>query len=131
MAERKVYPPGAGDVTLNLGDQELVLKCNLQAGMSISRIAGGIRGAINKCMDMDLDTIVAVVRFGIGPKEAKHFPKIDEMIFVNGLMDSQGEVLSKVIEYLSNLARGGRPAPAAEEDEEDKEQADPPSPPLN
>ena len=69
--ERKVYPPGAGDVTLELGDEKLVLRATLNAGLTISRTAGGIRGAIDKVMQMDFDTIASVIRAGVGQKEAK------------------------------------------------------------
>ena len=115
----KTYPPGAGDVTLSLGDEQITLKPTLQAGLSISRQAGGIRGAIDKVMAMDLDTIVAIIRAGVGPKELKRLNGLEEKIFAHGLMDSQGELLAKIVEYLTNVARGGRPADAEEgEDEE-------------
>lgn len=126
---KTTYPPGAGDVTMELGDITLVLKPTLNAGMSISRQAGGIRGAIDKVMAMDLDTILAVIRVGVGPKEAKHprLANLDELVYTNGLLDSQGEVLGKVVEFLTNIARGGRPQ-ATEDDKDGEEDQDPPDP---
>jgi hypothetical protein len=118
--------PGSGNVELILGGEKLVLRPTLNAGMAISRQAGGIRGAIDKVMAMDLDAIVGVVRLGIGPEEAKRVKNLDRLIYENGLMDAQGEVLGKCMEYLSNLARGGRPADAMEVTEDDI--VDPPNP---
>ena len=127
--ERKVYPPGAGDVTLELGDEKLVLRATLNAGLTISRTAGGIRGAIDKVMQMDFDTIASVIRAGVGQKEAKKHD-IEQLLWDNGLMDSQGQVLAKVVEFLTNLARGGRPAEEEDsEKKEDTEGREPLSPP--
>ena len=117
----KTYPPGAGDVILVLGDEEITLKPTLAAGLAISRQAGGIRGAIDKVMALDLDTIVSIIRVGVGPKEMKRLNGLEEKVYANGLMDSQGELLAKLVEFLGNIARGGRPA-----DEEDGEKENPP-----
>lgn len=121
----QIYPPGSGDVNLELGDHTLVLKPTLSAGLAISRQAGGIRGAIDKVMAMDLDTIVSVIRLGLGPKEAKRYPNLDELVYQSGLLGSQGEVLARLVEFLSNIARGGRPA---EEEGSNKEDGDTPDP---
>ena len=125
----KTYPPGAGDVVLSLGTEIITLRPTLQAGLAISRQAGGIRGAIDKIMALDLDTILAVIRLGIGPKEAKRLSGLEELVFANGLMDSQGELLAKLVEYLTNIARGGRPAEPDEE--EGGDEANPPPPPTH
>lgn len=109
------FHPGAGDVELIIGGEVLLLRPTLNAGLAISRSAGGIRGAIDKVVAMDLDTIVNVIRLGVGQDEAKRLKNLDRMIWENGLYDAQGEVLSKCIEYLSNLARGGKPADAVSE----------------
>lgn len=114
MAKGNSHHPGSGDVELILqtenGEVTLTLKPSLNAALAISRQAGGIRGAIDKAISMDIDTIISVVRLGVGQEEAKRLRNLDRMLYENGLMDTQGAVLSKCIEYLSNLARGGKPA---------------------
>lgn len=102
--------PGAGDVKITLGGEDLVLKATLNAGLTISRLAGGIRGAMEKVIAMDLDTITTVVTVGLGQEEAKRLKNIDRLVFENGLTDAQGGLPGKCIEFLANLARGGRPA---------------------
>ncbi len=122
----KVYPPGAGDVEIVLGPENLVLKPTLAAGLAISRQAAGIRGAIDKVMALDLDMILTVIRVGIGPKEAKRYPNLDEMVFASGITSGQGMMLTRLVEYLTNLSRGGRPADDTE-GEEDREPVSPQS----
>lgn len=107
-----------------MGGETLVLRPTLQAGLSISRQAGGVRGAIDKVIAMDFDTIVAVIRHGIGPEEAKRVKNLDRLIYENGLMDSQGEVLGKCSEFLFNLARGGKPQSETDDDGEEGDEGE-------
>ena len=109
MADTKYYP-GSGDIQLILGGEVLTLRPTLDAALALSRQSGGIRQAITKVMDLDLDTIVSVVRLGVGREEARRLKNLDRMIWENGLLDAQGELVLRCIEYLSNLARGGRSA---------------------
>lgn len=108
--KQSIVTPGAGDVKITLGGEDLVLKATLNAGLTISRLAGGIRGAMEKVIAMDLDTITTVVTVGLGQEEAKRLKNIDRLVFENGLTDAQGGLPGKCIEFLANLARGGRPA---------------------
>lgn len=126
---KTTYPPGAGDVTIELGNEILVLKPTLQAGIAVSRQTGGIRGAIEKVMALDLDAIVSIIRVGIGPKEAKRLVNLDQLIYENGFTDSQGALGAKLIEFLANIARGGKPAD--DEDKEGQDSLDPPRPPQS
>lgn len=112
----KNFQPGAGNVEIVLGDDTLILKPTLNAALAISRTAGGIRGAIDKVAAMDFDAITSVIRLGIGTEEAKRRKDLDRMIYENGLYDAQGEVMGKCIEFLSNLARGGKPADAVKDE---------------
>lgn len=120
----KVYPPGAGDVTIQLGTKELVLKPSLEVALAVSRTAGGIRGAIEKVASMDIELILTIIRLGIGSKAAKRIPNLDQMVYENGLTDSQGALLGKLVDFLSNIARGGRPAEPVEEDAGDEDDDD-------
>lgn len=101
---------GAGNVVVRLGDAEYVLVPTLAAAQGISRMAGGIRGAIDGVVKADLDVIMAVVRFGLGPRVAKEIgDKLPELVWKSGLTDSTGEISARCVEYLSILANGGRP----------------------
>lgn len=109
MTERS-YAPGSGNVAIILGGSEFVLRPSLDAALTLSRQAGGIRAAITKVVDLDLDTIVSVIRLGIGRDEAKRIKDLDRLIWESGLLDNQGEIVLRCVDYLSNIARGGRPA---------------------
>lgn len=126
MSSKTTYQPGAGDVVLQLGKDELTLRPSLDAALTLSRQAGGIRTAITRVLDLDLDVIVSVIRLGIGREEARRFKDLDRAIWENGVLDTRGEVVSKCVEYLSNLARGGRPAADEGRDGDDDNKADPP-----
>lgn len=107
-ADRK-YSPESGEVGITLEGAEYTLRPTLDAALTLSRQAGGIRAAITRVLDLDLDTIISVIRLGIGRAEAKKLKNLDRIIWENGLLDSQGELVLRCVEYLSNLARGGRP----------------------
>lgn len=109
MSKRSYYP-GSGDVKIIIGDEEVTLRPTLEAGLALSRQAGGFRLAMQKIVDLDLDMIASVIRLGVGREEARRLKNLDRMIYENGLLDSQGEVVVRCIEYLANLSRGGRPA---------------------
>lgn len=117
--------PGAGNIEVQLGEHRLVLRPTLNAALNISRMQGGIRGALDKVAAMDLDAIVSVIRLGIGAEESRRLKNLDELVFSNGLMDSQGEVLGRCLEFLAVLARGGRPA---DDESAGEGSEDPPSP---
>lgn len=114
------YQPGAGNVEITLGGEQLTLRPTLQAALTVSRQGGGIRGAMTRAMDMDLDTLVMVIRAGIGTDEAKRLKNLDTMVFEAGLTDAGGAVVSRVMEFLANLARGGRPVDAVDGAGDDK-----------
>ena len=107
MPAPKHYP-GSGDVKLIIGDAELTLRPTLDAALALSRESGGIRQAITKVANMDIDAIVSIIKLGVGREEAKRLKNLERMVYENGLLDAQGEICARCIEYLSNLARGGR-----------------------
>lgn len=110
MTDRS-YAPGSGNVEIILDGREYVLRPSLDAALTLSRQSGGIRAAIAKVVDLDLDTIVSVIRLGIGREEAKRIKDLDRLIWESGLLDNQGELILRCVDFLSNIARGGR-APA-------------------
>jgi hypothetical protein len=107
-SNRNVPSLGAGDVEVVLGGRTYVLRPSLDACRTLSRLSGGIRGAIDKCASLDFDTVVRVIQAGIGNNEARKLKNIEELIFEKGLMDD-GDIVPRCIDYLSNIANGGRP----------------------
>lgn len=116
------FSPGAGDVKFHLGGEEMVLRPTLEAALAISRTSGGIRGAIGRVNDLDLDMIVSVVRAGIGRDAAARHRNLDELIWREGLLESGGEIVLRCIDFLLCLGHGGRP-PSEDRPAEDPQTA--------
>jgi hypothetical protein len=113
--------PGSGDVEITLCGQSFTMKPTLNAGLSISRQAGGIRAAMDRVAAMDLDTVITVIRLGVGPEQSKSVKNFDQLVFENGLTDADGGLLGKCMEYLANLARGGKPLDTSSAEEAEAE----------
>lgn len=106
---------GAGNVTVTLNEQEYTMVPTLNAAQTTSRLNGGIRGAIDAVIKLDLDVITRVVQVGLGPKVTREIgAKLPDYIWQAGMTDSGGEIVSKCIEYLTLLSNGGRPMTPAE-----------------
>lgn len=105
---------GAGDVEITLDGEVFYLKPTLAAAMTVSRQAGGIQAAINRCVQYDFDTIRSIVALGLGQmgQGSKDLP---EKIWRTGLMD----LAPLCIRYLHIVANGGRPPEAEQQQEED------------
>ena len=118
MAETSEPRVGAGNVKIILGGRDLELKPSLAAIKLLSRSGGGIRGAITAVMGLDVEMIFNVVRVGLGPDAVRDLggaEKIERLIYEEGLTDTTGGLVEKCVEYLMNLARGGRPSMGSEE----------------
>lgn len=105
--------PGAGDLVLTLGGEEIVLRCTPACAIMLSRqpgsIAGvgGTDGVIQRVGGLDMDTMAVVIRAGLG-LSGNAVPKIDEWIFDFGLTEMRDELRV----FISGLINSGtRKAP--------------------
>lgn len=105
---------GIGNVEIDLDGETVTLRPTLQAAQAISRLSGGISGAVRAVGQFDIDTIASVVSLGLGVsgKDAKDIP---DRVFNTGLADLIGPVST----YLTILANGGRPVTSGGEEDED------------
>ena len=114
MSEAKV---GAGDVEIRLNGETYRLVPSVGAIKSISRASGGIRGATEAVLRMDIDRIVSVVDAGLGQRVVKELcgngqdktDKLTQLVYESGLTDNSGAIVAKCVTYLTNLVNGGRP----------------------
>jgi hypothetical protein len=107
---------GSGNITITLNGQDYELIPTLGAAQSISRLSGGLRGAIQSVMNLDLDTIDRIVKAGLGPTVSREIgPNLGAYVFDAGFTDQGGELASKCIEYLTVLSNGGRPLTTTDE----------------
>lgn len=106
MAEPNV---GSGDISITLDGEEYVLRPTANAALVISRQSGGLRGAIDSVLRLDMDVIVRVIQAGLGQQVSNKMKDLDVKVFKSGLTDQQGGLVSKCVEFLHILANGGRP----------------------
>lgn len=100
---------GIGSVPIMLNGSEYVLVPSLNAAKKLSRMHGGIRGAIDAVMKMDIDVITEVVELGLGPRVASTIKDLPTLVWQSGLTDQTGRLTEHCITYLSILANGGKP----------------------
>lgn len=93
---------GAGNVSITLDDEEVVLRPTLRAAQTLSRQADGLMGAIERVSRFDLDTITSVVALGLD----KPTKDVADAVWRTGVSD----LAPAAIRFLGILANGGRPS---------------------
>ena len=98
---------GAGDVPVSLLEKgvrkDFKLKCSLEAALTLSKSYGGLVGAMNRCLNYDVDTIVTVFAAGLG----KNSPALAKAIYDEGYANAS----IPAVRFITNLTYGGRPPP--------------------
>lgn len=96
--------PGAANVPIMLDGKEHELVPTLQACMMISNIAGGLNGAVQRCLQLDMNTVVAIITAGLAlnPKQAAMVP---EAVYKTGLI----ALSAPCIDFINIVGNGGRP----------------------
>jgi hypothetical protein len=114
--------PGAGNIEIEIDGKAMPMVPTAAACLAISRIAGGLNAAVQRCLQLDFDTITAVITAGLNlnPTQAKKLP---DAIFKAGLIS----LASPCVDFIHVVSNGGRPISYEEGDGEDREAADPPS----
>lgn len=106
-----MFDPNAGNIEIELDDENLTLVPTLNAATNISTRLEGLINANNQVLGMNLNAMVTIIRFGasLDDKAAKSLP---EKVYRAGLSKLQVPLLN----FIGNLSRGGRPR----DDEDDK-----------
>lgn len=110
--------PGEGDVPITIDGEELVLRPTLQAALGISRLHNDIQLTGRQIMNMDLDTIISVVAFGLGVKVTQ---KLQEQVWRTGQFD----IRLPLMQFMNVINNGGRPPKQVEDDEGDDSDENP------
>lgn len=101
---------GDGEVKIDIGGREYVLRPSFYAAKALSSRYGGIMGAIQRVASVDIDVIIDVICTGIGDKRPSDTFK--EEIWRAGFTDDTSQLALSCAQYLRMLSNGGRPAPA-------------------
>lgn len=102
---------GAGNVTITLVDEEVILRPTLRACQTISKQAGGIMSAVNAVGRFDIEVMTAVIALGLDIRKPAEVNELAEKVYTTGMAD----LVEPVTQYLSILANGGRPVSGGEE----------------
>src|SRR4051812_6488094 len=104
--------PGEGSVFIRLAgyEEELELKCSVDAALTLCRQPGGMESlepsvstVTSRLRSLDIDTMALIIRLGrgIGPSAVKDLPKV---IYETGLY----EVMLQLSPFLGALKNGGK-----------------------
>ena len=111
---------GAGDVEVELGGEQHVLRPTLEACTKVNELHGSLMQTRTRVATLDFDTIVEVVGLGLGASPQVKAKQLRKLVYDAGLLALQGPV----IDFINNIANGGRPIDPAEMEE--MEDGDPP-----
>lgn len=117
---------GGGVVDIELDGKPMQLVPSLEACLEISKIGGGINGAVQRLNQLHFETICEIIGAGLqiegkrlNPKQRKD--QVPQAVYNTGLVS----VAADCITFCHMIANGGRPLEDSEDDD-DKEGDDAP-----
>lgn len=105
---------GAGNVTITLDGQEVILRPTLRAAQTLSKQNGGLMAAVNAVARFDIEVMTSVIALGLDIRKPAEINDMAEKVYSTGMAD----LVEPVTQYLSILANGGRPVTGGEGDED-------------
>lgn len=128
MADQFKPRLGAGNVDVVIDGEPMTLVPTYAAMVAISA-RGGLRGAMERILNLDSETIVDVLVAGLGYGSGKRPPKdLAERIWRTGYTLPSGGLADAAFNYVSILANGGRPLVPDDLDDDREARQDPARP---
>jgi hypothetical protein len=121
MSEPKI---GAGDIEIDLDGQPHVLRPSLAACQAISRMGGGLAGAVERCNRFDFDTICDIIGHGLSANPAQRQKMIPDLVYKTGTF----QLAAACIDFIRVVGHGGQMPPDEPEGGDDRRPLDEPSP---
>lgn len=111
---------GGGRVELTLDGKPCYLEPSLEACIEVSKLAGGLGGAMDRCRALHFESICAIVGAGIVINGSRLNPRQREDLLPKAIYEAGViGVAAACMEFITIIGRGGRPAPDDDEDEGD------------
>jgi hypothetical protein len=96
-----------GDVVVIIGQESFVLKCTLNAFITIPSHLNGFKGASERLQASDPSAFATVISTATGkPYDVKEHQRIIDLLFENGFGGTS--VRDKLLEYVGLLVVGGK-----------------------
>ena len=95
--------PQAGDIPIVLDGRELTLKPTLAACLAVNRLGTGLNAVIQKCANMDFETICEVICVGLDATSGKNRQEVQELVFRTGAIN----VAPDAIQFVRAVGNGG------------------------
>lgn len=103
---------GSGNVPIIVDGEAMELVPSYAAMVKINSRGGGLRGAMERILQLDAETIIEVITVGCGFGPNKRPPKdFHERLWKTGFMLSSGGLADAAFSYVNILANGGKPLP--------------------
>lgn len=95
--------PNAGDIPIRLDGREFTMKPTLEACLAINRLGSGLNAVIQKCANMDFETICEIVCIGLDATSGKNRQEVQQLVFNTGVI----HVAADAIMFVRTVANGG------------------------
>lgn len=118
MTRQKLHAPKSADIKVTLDGGEVTLRPTLEACLGISRLHNSPMVTAGRITDMDFDTVLQVLAFGMGAEPDK---KLQERLFKTGLLT----IRTALIQFVHVVNNGGRPVAVDDVDDEDEDDGNP------
>lgn len=110
------------------GEEECVLRPTYAAARAIAKRYGGVRPAVEKVLQGDVEEIAVILAFGLGytgPTAPQRPPKnMAQRVWATGVSDDSGGLAELAIVFLQALQNGGR-VPDEQTDEPGRDDEEP------
>ena len=121
---------GSGNVVVVIDGETMNLTPTYAAMVAISA-RGGLRGAMERILQLDAETIAEVLIVGLGYGSGRRPPKdLAERIWRTGYTLPSGGLADAAFNYVSILANGGRPLASDDSDDVQEARQDSARPPV-
>jgi hypothetical protein len=106
--------PNVSNVTIKLGNEEIVLKPSMQVARIVSRQFNGFANARAALVAENFDAVAFIIRHGSGMRD-REARDLDDKIFEQGLLN--GDLLMQLINFVAMLGNRGQPIQLTDEEE--------------
>ncbi|HVI92273.1 MAG TPA: hypothetical protein VM659_28545 [Dongiaceae bacterium] len=94
-----------GEVQIVLGDETVTLEPTIEAVKSLSRLYGGLQGALKACSNQDIEAQAAIVQIGANIEDKADIKMLPLRIFKAGML----KTTPLLNDYILMLMNGGKP----------------------